>query len=61
MKTKDNKVIELEKSDFEDWTDQGKDDEYDDELIIVHDSSVSSKAIADYILDMQEKIKRLDL
>ena len=61
MKVKDGKVIELEKDDFEDWSDQGRDPEYDDELIITHDSSVTSRAISDYILEMQEQIKRLNL
>lgn len=54
MKVKDGKVIKLEKSDFEDWTDQGNDTEFDDELIIVHDPSIPSRTISDYILGLQE-------
>ena len=60
MKVKDGKVIEIEKSDFEDWSEHGSDTEFDNELIIVHDPSVSSKTISDYILGLQTKVKELE-
>ena len=60
MKVKDDKVIEIEKTDFFDWTDRGNDMEYDDELIIEHDTTISSKTISDYILGLQDRVRELE-
>jgi len=38
---------------FYDWTDKGKDLEFDDELIIEHDPKISSKSITKQILENQ--------